>query len=104
VLASLLSGCCSRACSHLADSPPGRCGQSAWTSWPRVLCVLHVFLCAFRSIHFVSGFLLHEVHGRSVLECRTVRVGADGPRAHRRRPVIEGAVLEVWGLFSDGPS
>jgi hypothetical protein len=36
--------------------------------------------------------------------CRTVRVGVDGPRAHRGRSVIERAVLEVQGLFSDGPS
>jgi hypothetical protein len=70
---------------------------------PAVHRVLRVFLRAFRSILFVSGFLLHEVRRRSVLECRTVRVGADGPWAHRRRPVIEGAVLEVSGLFSDGP-
>jgi hypothetical protein len=33
-----------------------------------------------------------------------VRDGADGPRAHRGRSVIEGAVLEVRGLFSDGRS
>jgi hypothetical protein len=63
-----------------------------------------VFLCAFCSILFIGGFLLHEVRGRSVLECRMVRVGADGPRAHRGRSVIEGAVLEVRGLFSEGPS
>jgi hypothetical protein len=65
------------------------------------------FVCScvpFDSIHFVSGFLLHEVHGRSVLECRTVRVGADSSRAHRGRSVIEGEVLEVRGLFSDSPS
>jgi hypothetical protein len=80
-----------------ADSPRG-------PSWPRVLRVLRVFLRAFRSIHFVGGFLLHEVRGRSVLECWMVRVWADGPRAHRGRSVIVGAVLEVRGLFSDGPS
>jgi hypothetical protein len=28
---------------------------------------------------------------------------ADGPRAHRGQSVIEGAVLEVRGFFSDGP-
>jgi hypothetical protein len=67
----------------------------------RVLCL---FLHAFRSIHFASGFLLHSVRERSVLECRTVYDGADGPRAHRGRSVIEGVVLEVRGLFSDGPS
>jgi hypothetical protein len=63
-----------------------------------------VFLRAFCSLLFVSGFLLHEVRERSVLECWTVRVRADGPRAHRGRSVIEGAVLEVQGLFSNGPS
>jgi hypothetical protein len=62
----------------------------------RVLCV---FLRAFRSIHFAGGFLLHGVRGRSVLECRTVRNEADSPRAHRRRSVIKGVVLEVWGCF-----
>jgi hypothetical protein len=70
---------------------------------PSVLRVLREFLRVFRSIHFVGGFLLHEVRGRSVLECRTVRDGADGPRAHHGQSVIEGAVLEVPGLFSDGP-
>jgi hypothetical protein len=62
---------------------------------PAVRRVLCVFLRAFRSILFVGGFLLHEVRRRSVLECRTVRIVADGPRAHRGRSVIEGAVLEV---------
>jgi hypothetical protein len=65
--------------------------------------VHRVFLRAFRSIHFSGGFLLHGVRGRSVLECQTVRDGADGPRAHRGWSVIEGAVLEIQGLFSDGP-
>jgi hypothetical protein len=54
-------------------------------------CVLREFLCVLHSILFVGGFLLHEVHGRSVLECRMVRDGADGLRAHRGRSVIEGA-------------
>jgi hypothetical protein len=63
-----------------------------------------VFFFAFRSIHFVGGFLLHEVRRLSILECRTVRDGADGPRAHHGRSVIEGAVLEVWERFSNGPS
>jgi hypothetical protein len=81
----------------LADGP--RCGFQ-----PAVRRVLHVFLRAFRSIHFVGGFWLHGVRGRSVLECRTVRDGADGPRAHRGRSVMERAVLKVRGLFSDGPS
>jgi hypothetical protein len=71
---------------------------------PAVRRVSRVFLRAFHSILFVGGFLLDEVRRWSVLKCWTVRVGADGPRAHRRRSVIEGAVLEVRGLFSDGPS
>jgi hypothetical protein len=69
---------------------------------PIVRRVLRVFLRAFRSIHFASGFLLHGVRGQSVLECRTIRDGVDGPRAHRRRSIIDGVVLEVRGLFSDG--
>jgi hypothetical protein len=60
-------------------------GQSAGT-WQTVreepdsssvLRVLREFLRVFRSIH-CAGFLLHGVRGRSVLECRTVRDGADG--------------------------
>jgi hypothetical protein len=47
---------------------------------------------------------VHEVRGRSVLECRTVRIGADGLRVHRGRSVTEGAVLMVRELFSDGLS
>jgi hypothetical protein len=70
---------------------------------PAVRRVLREFLCVFRSIHFVGGFLLHEVRERSVLECQTVRDGADGPRVLRGQSVIDGAVLEVRGLFSDGP-
>jgi hypothetical protein len=31
-----------------------------------------------------------------------VRDGADSPGAHRGQSIIEGAVLEVRGLFSDG--
>jgi hypothetical protein len=54
-----------------------------------------------RSILSVD-FLVHEVRVWSVLECRTVRVGTDGPRVHRIRSVIEGAIPEVWGLFLDG--
>jgi hypothetical protein len=79
-------------------------GQSARAWWTvreeldssGVLHVLREFLGVFRSIHFVGGFLLHEVRGRSVLECRTVCGGADGPQ-------VEGAVLEVRGRFSDSP-
>jgi hypothetical protein len=49
--------------------------QSAW-AWrmvheepnsPSALRVHREFLSVFRSIHFVGGFLLHEVRGRSVL-------------------------------------
>jgi hypothetical protein len=40
---------------------------------------------------------------RSAGPPRTVRIGADGPRVHHGRSVIEGAVLEVRGLLSDGP-
>jgi hypothetical protein len=86
-------------------------GQSARAWWmvreeldsPGVLHVLREFLGVFRLIHFVGGFLLHEVRGRSVLECRTVCGGANGPQAHRGRSAIEGAVLEVRGCFSDSP-
>jgi hypothetical protein len=69
-----------------AGIPPG--GQSVGT-WrmvceqpdsPSVLRVLHEFLRAFHSIHFVGGFLLHGVRGRSVLEYRTVHGSiADSP-------------------------
>jgi hypothetical protein len=87
-------------------------GQSAW-AWravreePDSLGVLRVFrefLRVFHSIHFVGGFLLHEVRGRSVLECRTVCGGADGPWAHCGWFVNEGAVLEVRERFSDSLS
>jgi hypothetical protein len=53
---------------------------------------------------------VHEVPGRSILECgrsvleRTVcGFIADGLRVHRGRSVIEGAILVVRELFSDGP-
>jgi hypothetical protein len=35
VLSSWFSGCCSRACLHLADRPRGGCGPSAWRVLPR---------------------------------------------------------------------
>jgi hypothetical protein len=70
---------------------------------PSVFRVLREFLRVFHSILFVGGFLLHDVRGQSVLECRTVRSGADGPRAHHGGSVIEGVVLEVRELFSDSP-
>jgi hypothetical protein len=46
---------------------------------------------------------VHEVRGRSVLDCRTVRVGADDPRVLHGHSVIEGAVLVVRELFSNYP-
>jgi hypothetical protein len=70
---------------------------------PAVLHVLREFLRAFRLILFVGGFLLHEVRGRYVLECRTVRDRADGAQALRGQSVIEGVVLEVRGVFLDSP-
>jgi hypothetical protein len=82
-------------------NPPDGRSAGAWRTVreehdsPSALRVLHKFLSIFRTIHFVGEFLLHEVCGRSVLECQTVRYGADGPRAHRGLSVIEGAVLEV---------
>jgi hypothetical protein len=89
-------GCCLHTTrtvrAHLEDGPRGG-------FQPAFRPVFRVFLRAFHSIHFVSGFFLLEVHERSILEFRTVRVGADSPRAHHRQSVIEGAVLEVQGLF-----
>jgi hypothetical protein len=57
----------------LQEIPPD--GQSAGTcrtvreepDSPSVLRVRREFLRVFHSLHFVSGFLVHEVHGRSVL-------------------------------------
>jgi hypothetical protein len=54
-------------------------------------------------MHFVGGLLVHEVCGRSVLVCWTVRDEADGPRVRHGRSVFLGAVLEVGVAFSDGP-
>jgi hypothetical protein len=54
-------------------------------------------------LFFVGGFLVHEVCGRSVLECRTVRDEADGPRVHHGLSFILGALLEVRVAISDGP-
>jgi hypothetical protein len=88
-------------------NPPGGWSAGAWRTVreepdsPSVLHVLREFLRVFRSICFVGRFLLHEVRGRSVLECQTVCDGEDGPRAHHGRSVIEGAVLEVRGRFSN---
>jgi hypothetical protein len=95
------SGCCLRS-TQTVRAP--RADDLRGGFQPAVRRVLHVFLHAFCSIHFAGRFLLQGVHGWSVLECRTVHDGADGPQTHRGRSVIEGAVLEVRGLFSDGPS
>jgi hypothetical protein len=61
------------------------------------------FLGALLSILFVSGFLVHEVCGRSVLECRTVRDEADGPWVHHRWSVFLSALLDVQVAILDGP-
>jgi hypothetical protein len=66
--------------------PPGRQSVRAWRTVreepdsPSVLRVHREFLHVFHSIHFVGGFLVHEVRGRFVLECQTVRGSiADSP-------------------------
>jgi hypothetical protein len=46
---------------------------------------------------------VHEVRGRSVLECRAVHVGADGPRVHHGRFVFRSVLLEALAAISDGP-
>jgi hypothetical protein len=46
---------------------------------------------------------VHEVCGRPVLECRTIRDEADGPWVHHGRSVFLGALLEVRVAISDGP-
>jgi hypothetical protein len=100
VLAFSSSGCIYP---HVADSPLGtrrrsaRCRLTGCSS-----CSSQVLACLSFD-PFVSGFLVHEVHRRSVLECWTIRVGADGPWAHCGWSVIEGVVLEVQELFSEGP-
>jgi hypothetical protein len=84
-------------CAPLVDGPRGG-------FQPAVCRVLREFECVFRLIHFFGGFLLHEVREQSVLECQTVRDGADGLRTHRKQSIVEGVVLEVQGLFSDSLS
>jgi hypothetical protein len=52
---------------------------------PNSSSVLHVFrefLCVFHLIRFVGWFLVHKVHGRSVLGCRMVRDEVDGAWVH----------------------
>jgi hypothetical protein len=46
---------------------------------------------------------VHEVCGRSILECWTVRDEADGPRVHHGWCVFSSAVLEVRVAITDGP-
>jgi hypothetical protein len=59
-------------------NPHGGRSASAWRTVreepdsPSLLHVLREFLRAFRLIHFFGGVSLHEVCGRSILECRTV--------------------------------
>jgi hypothetical protein len=79
-------------CEVTAGHPRGSHGQSTWS--PR--SVREVPDSAFLLILFIDGFLVHEVCGRSVLECRTVREEADSPRVHHGQSVILGALLEVW--------
>jgi hypothetical protein len=45
---------------------------------------------------------VHEVCGRSVLECRTVRDEADSPWAHHGWSVFHDAVLVVQVAILDG--
>jgi hypothetical protein len=46
---------------------------------------------------------MHEVCGRFVLECRTVRDDADGPQVHHGWSVFLSALLEIRVAISDGP-
>jgi hypothetical protein len=86
-----------------ANRPRGHRGPSARCLTAQLFFVFCGFLSASLSILFVGGFLVHEVCGQSVLECRTVRDEADGPRIHHGRFVFLGAVLEVRVAFSNGP-
>jgi hypothetical protein len=53
----------------MVDSPRVHGGRREEPDSPNVLRVRREFLCVFHLIHFVGGFLVHEVRGRSVLEC-----------------------------------
>jgi hypothetical protein len=90
------SGCCLRSTrtvrAPLADVPRGG-------FQPAVRRVRRVFLRAFRSIHFADGFLLHEVRGRSILGCRMVRDGADGPRPIADVPLLRVQYWRFGGCF-----
>jgi hypothetical protein len=77
--------------------------RSARSVTAQVFVVFFASSCVSFVRSILSVDLLHEVRGRSVLECRTVHDGANGPRAHRGRSVIKGAVLDVRGHFSDSP-
>jgi hypothetical protein len=52
-------------------------------------------MSAFRSIHFVGGFLVHE-------ECWTVHDEADSPQVQHGHSVFLGALLEVRVAILDG--
>jgi hypothetical protein len=85
-----LSGCYSRACSHLADSPSGRCRQSAWSQLARVLRVRRVFLSVFVLILVASCFWQGKVW-------RTVRLDVAD------RPHGTGCSRTVRGQGADYP-
>jgi hypothetical protein len=86
-------------------SPGGQSAQ-AWRTVreePHSPSVLRKFLCVFRSIHFVGVFLLHEVRERS---SRTVRGGADGPRAIADGPLLRvryGGSRVIFGRSAAAP-
>jgi hypothetical protein len=63
-----------------------------------------VFLFTPLSICLAVCFWLHKVWQTVREERPDSLCGADSPRVEDERSVIEGAVLEVQGIFSDGPS
>jgi hypothetical protein len=69
---------------------------------PAARHVLRLFLRVFHSIHLVGWFSVHEVHGRSVLECQTVHDEANGPQVHHGWSIFLSALLKVRVAFSDG--
>jgi hypothetical protein len=81
--------------SHLVDHPRGSRGPSARCLTARLFFVFVRVLERLSFDTFFGGFLVHEVCGRSVVECRTVRDEADGPRVHHRQSDFLGALLEV---------
>jgi hypothetical protein len=104
----LLSVCCSRVCSHLADSPPSRRGQSAWSQ------LAYYYSCSSRVLEGLHFDLFGQLFlaGRSLADCPPGRRGpsprhqllADHPRIGRGPSVIRGALLEGRLSFSDRPS